>query len=110
MLKIAMSAAASNLLRAVIARARVRRNRILLMDVRSVEWQSLTFVGERHHFELRVPAPNSGEVVERLCNGLEDAEFRLPGLIVADITVCGEPARASDGATSVTIEALTIDE
>ena len=110
MLKIAMSAAAANLLRALIARAKVTRDRILLIDVRSVDWQSLTFVGERHHFDLRIPPPHSREVVERLCNGIEDAEFSIPGLIVADITVVGGPGRASDGSTSVSIEALTIGE
>jgi hypothetical protein len=110
MLKIAMSAAASNLLRALIARARVPRDRILLTNVQSVDWQSLTFVGERHHFQLRVPGPDSAEIVDRMRNGLEDVEFGIPGLIVADIIVFGEPVHASDGSTSITIEALTIEE
>jgi hypothetical protein len=108
MLKIAMSAAAGNLLRALIARAKVPRNRILLIDVRSVDWQSLTFMGERHHFDLRIAPPNSQEVVERLCNGLEDAEFSIPGMFVADIAVIGAPVRADNGSTSISIEALTI--
>jgi hypothetical protein len=110
MLKIAMSAAAANLLRALIARARVPRDRILLIDVRSVEWQSLTFIGERHHVDLRIAPPDSRDVVERLCAGLEDAEFSIPGMFVADITVVGAPVRADDGSTSVSIEALTIEE
>jgi hypothetical protein len=110
MIKIAMSAAAANLLRALIARARVSRDRILLMEVRSVDWQSLTFTGERHHFELRVPPPGSHEIVERLCDGLEDAEFSIPGVLVADISITRAPARASDGSTSLMIEALTIAE
>ena len=42
MLKIAMSAAASGLLRALIARADVPRDRILLTDLTSADWQSLT--------------------------------------------------------------------
>src|SRR5438445_13898763 len=100
MLKIAMSAAAGNLLRALIARARVSRDRILLIDVRSVEWQSLTFIGERHHFDLRIAPPNSRDVVERLCAGLEDAESRSPGMFVPDITVVGAPERSDDGATT----------
>src|SRR5436305_209263 len=53
-------------------------------DVRSVDWQSLTFMGERHHFDLRIAPPNSQEVLDRLCNGLEDAEFSIPGMFVAD--------------------------
>ena len=110
MLKIAMSAAASNLLRALIARARAPRDRILLTDMRSVDWQSLTFTGERHEFQLRVPGPNSREVLERMCDGLEDAEFCIPGMFVADITVVAGPTWAGDGSTSVSIEALTIAE
>ena len=110
MLKIAMSEAASNLLRALIARSRTPKDRILLTDVRSVDWQSLTFTGERHEFQLRVPGPNSSEVVERMCGGLEDAEFSIPGMFVADITVVTGPTWASDGSTSVAIEALTIAE
>jgi hypothetical protein len=110
MLKIAMSAAAGNLLRALIARAKVPRDRILLTDVRSVDWQSLTFVGERHHFDLRIAPPDSRDVVDRLCDGLEDAEFSIPGMFLADITVVGAPARADDGSTSISIEALTIGE
>ena len=108
--RIAMSAAASALLRALIARAGVPRDRILLTEMHSIDWQSLTFVGERHHFELRVPPPNSAQAIERMCRGLEDAEFSIPGLIVADINVVGAPVRAFDSSTSITIEALTIGE
>lgn len=110
MMSLAMSPAAANLLRAIMARARVSRDRILLSDAKSVDWQSLTFVGERHHFQLRVPGRDSREVVERLCDGLEDAEFSIPGQIVADINIVGEPVRSSDGSTSLWIEALTVSE
>jgi hypothetical protein len=106
--RMAMSAAASGLLRALIARAGVSRDRILLTEVRSTDWQSLTFTGERHELELRVPGPDSAEVVERLCRGIEDAEFSIPGQIVADIGIMGSAVGASDGSTSVTIEALTV--
>lgn len=110
MIKIAMSPAASALLRVLIARAGVPRDRILLTDAQSIDWQSLTLTGERHQIELRVPGPRSREVVERMCDGLEDAEFSIPGIIVADIAVLGEPKTALDGSTSLVIEALTIGE
>jgi hypothetical protein len=48
MLKIAMSPTASALLRALLERAGAPRDRILLTSVRSTDWQSLTFIGERH--------------------------------------------------------------
>jgi len=110
MMRLPMSSAASALLRALIARARVPRDRILLIDVHSTDWQSLTFEGERHHFNLRVAGPDAASVVQCMCHGLEDAEFSIPGVIVADIATVGEPRRARDGATELIIEALTVGE
>lgn len=108
MMKIAMSPAAGALLRILNERAGVERNRILLTDAHSTDWQSLTFNGERHHLSLRVTGADSREVAARLCAGLNDAEFSIPGLLVADIGIVGEPLRAPDGATEITVEALTI--
>jgi hypothetical protein len=92
-----------------IASAHVKRDRILLMDAESVDWRSLTFTGERHVLQLRVPGPDSNSIVERMCAHLEDAEFSIPGTIVADITT-GPPEHALDGSVTVTIEALTVAE
>jgi hypothetical protein len=110
MLKIAMSVAASGLLRALIARAGVPRDRILLTNLRSVDWQSLTFAGERHEIFLRVAGPHSHAVAQRLTHGLEDADFVIPGQIVADIAVVSGPERAADGSAEMSIEALTVAE
>ena len=107
--RIPMSAAASAILRILIARAGVGRDRILLSDASSVNWQSLTFAGERHQIELRVPGPDSQAIVERMCAGLEDAELSIAGVLVADIGVTDAPVIAPDGSTTVTIEALTIE-
>src|SRR4051812_13581541 len=103
MMKMRMSAAAQALLRALTARARVDRNRILLTDVHSTDWRSLTFEGERHQIALRVTGPDSLEASGRICSGLEDAEFSIPGMFVADIAVVGSPRRAPDGATELMI-------
>ena len=110
MMKMALSPAAFGLLRALAARAGIPRERILLSAWRSVDWQSLTFLGERHHICLRVAGPDSATAVARLTTGLEDAEFEIPGQIVADITIVGGPDRASDGSTVLNLEALTIAE
>ena len=110
MMKMALSPAAFGLLRALTASAEVPRDRILLRSWRSVDWQSLTFVGERHHISLRVSGPDSAAAVARLTSRLDDAEFVIPGHIVADIMVVGGPDRASDGSTTLNIEALTIAE
>jgi hypothetical protein len=76
--------------------------------VSSVDWRSLTFTRERHQIELRVAGPHSSAVVERMCHGLEDAEFSIPGVFVADIGPADSPARSPDGSTTITIEALTV--
>jgi hypothetical protein len=49
------------------------------MDAESVDWRLLTFSGERHKLQLRVPGPESKAIVKRLCLGLDDAEFNIPG-------------------------------
>jgi hypothetical protein len=108
MIKIAMSPAACALLRALTGRAGVARDRILLTEVNSVDWRSLTFNGERHQIELRVPGPDAQTIVDRMCDGLEDAEFSIPGQFVADIAILGAPKRGYDGSIALTIEALTI--
>lgn len=109
-MKVAMSPAAAALVRGLLARAGVGRNRILLTEVRSVDWQSLTFVGERHRLTLRATGPDADEVVRRMTAGIGDAEFHLPGHIVADVVVTGAAPRDSDGSVSVEFEALTIAE
>lgn len=108
--RIAISPAASALLRVLSARARVERDRILLTGVESIDWQSLTFAGERHQISLRVTGAGSRDAVDRMCSGLENAEFSIPGLIVADVGLLSGPNRALDGSTELTIEALTIAE
>lgn len=108
MIRVLMSSAAAALLRAILARAGVPRERVLLTDISSVDWQSLTMVGERHQLALRIPGPLAADIAERLCDGLEDAEFALPGQIVADIAIAEVPSTASDGSVCLAIEALTI--
>ena len=110
MMKLAMSTAAAGLLRGLLNRAGVDRNRILLTDFRSCDWNSLTFAGERHEISLRIPGPGAEAIVRLLVDGLEDAEFAIPGQIVADITLAVPPHELGDGAIGLEIEALTVAE
>jgi len=110
MMKLALSPAAAGLLRALIARAGIDRDRILLTNFQSIDWQSLTFMGERHEMELRVPGPDADMLAELLSAGLNDAEFSIPGQIVADIGLERPAIRQPDGSVSLHIEALTIAE
>jgi hypothetical protein len=110
MTRIPMSAAAAGLLRALLARAGGPRDRILLTESRSVEWQSLTFVGERHVISLRLVGPKAGDTLNRLTEGLADAEFAIPGQIVADIALASPPRDEDGGVIIVELEALTVAE
>lgn len=107
-MRIAISAAASGLLRALLARAAVPRDRILLTEIRSTEWQSLTFIGERHQIELRIPGPEARKTAARIIGGLDQVEFNIPGQIVADVALIGEPRTNDDGSLTLKVEALTI--
>lgn len=106
--RLAMSRAASALLRLLITRSGAPRDRILLTELKTIEWQSLTFTGERHEIRLRLPGPDASQFVEHMCTGLGDAEFSIPGMIVADIGVSGEPEFEPDGSITLVVEALTV--
>ena len=110
MMKLAMSPAAAGLLRALLNRAGVDRNRILLTEFRSDDWHSLTLAGERHRIDLRIPGPGAAGIAESLTRDLADADFAIPRQIVADIAVEGAMVEHPDGAICLTIEALTIEE
>ena len=103
-----MSPAAAAVVRALLARAAVDRDRILLTDVESVDWQSLTFIGERHRIIMRVTGPSAQDVTDRMTSGIGEAQFDVPGHIVADIVLVGEVVHDADGSVLVEFEALTI--
>jgi hypothetical protein len=109
MMRLPMSAAAAGLLRSLLARGGVDRDRILLTEFRSTDWQSLTFTGEQHQIGLRISAPDASQIADRLVNGLGDCEFSLPGHLVADIALAGGPEQREDGSIALTIEALTVE-
>jgi hypothetical protein len=108
MTRLPMSRAAAALLRALIARTGVDRDRILLSEAHSTDWQSLTFTGEQHRLLLHLAGPDAQSALLRLTDGLEVAEFSLPGHIVADIRAESRPL--DDRSVTVAVEALTIAE
>lgn len=110
MMRPALSPAAAGLLRALMARSGVEADRILLTSFRSTDWQSLTFIGERHEIGLRMPAPDAVDTAFRLIDGLSECEWRVPGQIVAEIALDGALEADEDGSLSLKIQALTICE
>ena len=110
MMKLGLSPAAAGLLRALVARSGIDRDRILLSDYRSVDWQSLTFIGERHEIELRIPGPDASFIASRLTDDLAEVEFVVPGQVVADIGLRSAPTHNADGSITLDVEALTVSE
>ena len=108
MMKLALSRAATALIRALAARSGLPRDRIFLIEARSTDWQSLTFKGERHEVVLRLPPPFAAEALSALADGLSEHQFDLPGHLVVDVALDGEPVHEPDGAIRVSIEALTL--
>lgn len=66
-------------------------------------WASVTFTGARHWFALSV-GPARADVVADL---LPDAEFDIPGHLVADMVVTG--TRPDGDRILLDIEALTVE-
>lgn len=104
-----LSPAAAQLLRSLLARTGLPRDAVLVSAFRSVDWQSLTFTGERHEISLRVPGPAAEAAVALLRDGLADAEWPLRGHVVAEIVIIAE-RDAGDGAILVDLEALTLSD
>ena len=110
MFNILISPAGCGLLRALLDRAGNQRDRILLSEIQSVDWQSLTLAGERHVITLRIPGPEAQRLADIFVDGIEDAQFAIPGFILADIALARTPVLAPDQSITVEIEALTVLE
>ena len=110
MLNFVMSRAAAGLLRALLQRGGGQRHRFLLTEIRSADWRSLTLEGERHSIRLRIGGPAAELVVAPFIDGIEDAEFSIPGQILADIALARPPERLADGSVALDLEALTVVE
>jgi hypothetical protein len=109
MMRAALSSAAAQLLRSLLSRTGLDRDRVLVSAFRSVDWQSLTFTGERHEISLRIPGPCAAQAAALLREGLAEAEWSLKGHIVAEIVIVREYEEA-DGAILVGLEALTLSD
>ena len=90
-------------------RAGLEKDRIFVSNFCSVDWQSLTFTGERHEIGLRLLGPDATDALARLRDGLAEAEWALAGHVVADIVIVTSRA-LDDGSIEVSLEALTLTD
>jgi hypothetical protein len=80
--------------RALIRALLARHPGLIVLASRTEPWASATFTGTRHEL-VCATGPNLA--------GIEEADFDLPGHIVADIGWSAEPGR-------LLIEALTLED
>lgn len=71
-------------------------------------WASALFQGRRHVVTLRLSGVSAPERARRFCQGIEEAEWTLPGHFVADISVDG--ARSDADGEWIELSALTIED
>ena len=110
MTNLPLSPAAACLMRALRARAGTGRDEILLTRYRSTDWNSLTFLGERHEMVLQAVGPDAGLLADRIVDKLAEADFSIAGQIVADIGLAAPLEYGQDGSVGIRIEALTVAE
>ena len=110
MMRVPMSPVAAGLLRSLLSRAGVDRDRIYLTNFLSIDWQSLTFIGERHEIRLIILPPEAVAAAARMTDNLGEAEWRIGGQIVADVGLTAPPRANPDGSLTLNLEALTIAE
>ena len=103
-----MTSAASAMLRLLLQRAGDERHRIFLSNWSSVDWQSLTFTGERHRISFVIGGNAPTKFAQLWTAGISEADFDLPGGFVADIALVGTIRARDDGAALVELEALTL--
>lgn len=105
-----MSAASSALLRALLRRARIAENRILLTHWLSTDWRSLTFSGERHQAGFRITGVDALGIARRWTDGIGEADLPLSRGFVADLGLSGPLTLQADGSVLVELEALTLED
>ena len=90
---------------------------VIVEDVRTTEWASITFVGLRHELDLRLEGERDvvSAALVRLADNLGDADLPIAGYFVAEIAVTavggadGAAAAIAGGCVQrVRIDALTV--
>lgn len=71
-------------------------------------WASVTFRGARHRVTLALEGEGAGDAADAFLGGLTEAEFELPGHILADIAPAGE--KRTGDRVRLTLEALTVED
>jgi hypothetical protein len=96
------------ILRATAALAAPLGARLVIEELRSRDWASLTLTGARHELDVRLDGAGAQAALARVLAELPNASLSIPGRILAELVV--EPGTADDDGVVLTICALVIDE
>lgn len=112
---------ATRLLREIEAVVRIgdadrQKPTLIVEEVRATDWASLTFVGQRHEFDLRLDgeADAVAAALIRLVDDLAEREISIAGHFIADLRIIPDEVRdalpTGDGCCSqpLLIEALVL--
>jgi hypothetical protein len=80
----------------------------VMEQVSSRAWASITFSGARHQLCLRLAGEGAKDAADGFVSGLCEADFHLPGHILADIALSSRQDSA-DG-VRLKLEALTVED
>lgn len=81
---------------------------VVVEEIRSRAWASVTFRGARHELRLRLEGAGADAAATRFLDGLEAKEFVLPGHILADIGRIS--IQRLPGSVRIALEALTVED
>jgi hypothetical protein len=77
-------------------------------EIRSRAWASLTFRGARHELVFRLEGEGAEDAAGQFLTGLAARDLRMPGHLVADLTLVAEERRP--GSARIRLEALTVED
>lgn len=76
----------------------------------SRSWASVTFSGARHKVAFALHGPGAATAADAFLGVMREAEFALPGHILADLALVGEERSADGEHVQVRLEALTVQD
>jgi hypothetical protein len=81
---------------------------LVVEEITSRSWASVTFNGARHELAFRLEGPGAEQAADRFLANLDVAEFELRGHVLADIVLVSEDRRP--GCVRIGLEALTVED
>jgi hypothetical protein len=86
---------------------------LVLEEIRSRSWASVTFSGARHVITFRLSGPGCEEAADAFLTALDVAEFEMRGHLMADIALVSRESLRGEAAESevrISLEALTVED